>query len=129
MLAVAGQEVRLVQRVQKRRQVPVVHPAAHVLVVEVLDYAVLAVLAAVQEVGIRGLHTARAVVVVLHRPQEQDRCSQQQGQRARSIDTSGTCGPASVLSSSPCMLCISAPRRSATARNAGIGEGRPLSGR
>ena len=129
MLAVAGQEVRLVQRVQKRRQAPVVRVAAQVLVLEVLDYAVLAVLAAVQEVGIHGLRAVLVVVVILHRPQEQGRCSQQRGQRARSIGTSSTCGPARALSSFPCMLCISAPRRSATARNAGTGEGRPLSGR
>ena len=101
MQAAAGQEVQLAPRVQKRRQVPLVRVAVQVLVLEVLDYAVLAVLAAAQEVGIRGLHAVRAVVVILHDPQEQDRCPQQQGRRARSIGTSGTCGPARALSSSP----------------------------
>ena len=125
----AGKEVLLVQLVQMRRLVLSVRAVAPCQVLVVPDDAVLAVLAVVQAVDVRGLRAVQAVVVLLQRPQEQGRCSQRRGRRARSNGTSSMCDPAHALASSLDMLCIEAPRRSATSRSAGIDEGHPSSGR
>ena len=127
--AAAGQEVVLAQLVQTRQLVPVVRVGVLCQVLVVLADEVLAVLAVVQAVDVRGLRAVQAVVVLLQRPQEQGRCSQRRGRRARSNGTSSMCDPAHALASSLDMLCVEAPRRSATSRSAGTGEGHPSSGR